>query len=335
MNKFKVLILTDHTNHTDQNSLYPLVKKMLQHDLTDSIDIVSRANLGNNSFFECQKNSEIFVSSVNEEFTFTKSGIFLETNLRQEKPSSYDLIWLRMPPPLTKEFLDFVHSVFIEQFVINNPEAIYETGSKEFLANFFELCPPLKLCRSIDDIVAFKNQFSIVLKPFREYGGKGIVKIEGNDVWLGKQKIEFADFVNSLKDQNIEFLGVKFLKNVTEGDKRIVVVNGKIMGASLRLPSKGSWICNVAMGGSSTIAEVDEDEVNIIEKINPILSEMGIVMYGVDTLVNDEGKRVLSEINTTSIGGLPQITKLKNLPLLEEAIDLIWMYYLKNKKNAK
>ena len=51
--------------------------------------------------------------------------------------------------------------------------------------------------------------------------------------------------------------------------------------------------------------------------------------------VDDEGKRVLSEINTTSIGGLPQIAQLKNQPLVDEAIDLIWKYYLKNQKNVE
>jgi len=55
-------------------------------------------------------------------------------------------------------------------------------------------------------------------------------------------------------------------------------------------------------------------------------------MYGVDTLVGDDGKRVLSEINTTSIGGLPQIAAMNNLPLVERAIDLIWEFYNDKKK---
>ena len=128
---------------------------------------------------------------------------------------------------------------------------------------------------------------------------------------------------------------VKYLKNVTQGDKRIIVVNGKIMGASLRLPPEGSWICNASMGGSSYAAEVDKDEENIISVINPVLSKMGIVMYGIDTLVNDERRRVLSEINTTSIGGLPQIAGFRKKPVVEEAIDLIWKYFLKHTENVK
>jgi glutathione synthase len=129
---------------------------------------------------------------------------------------------------------------------------------------------------------------------------------------------------------------VKFLKNVSQGDKRIVVVNGRIMGASLRLPPTDSWLCNVAKGGSSNFAKADSDEIDMIDKINPKLAEMGIIMYGVDTLVDDDGNRVLSELNTTSIGGLPQIAKLMGKPLVKEAADLIWNYIIEKiqTKNA-
>ncbi len=190
----------------------------------------------------------------------------------------------------------------------------------------------MRICTSLENITAFKEQFPIVLKPFREYGGKGIVRIDGNKVWDGKTQLTFEDFKSKLESQPIEYLAVKFLKNVTKGDKRIVAVNGKIMGASLRLPPENSWLCNVAMGGSSNLTEVDDDEIEIIKTLNPVLSKMGIVMYGVDTLVGDHGKRVLSEINTTSIGGLPQIAKLTGKPLVKEATDLIWNYVAKNLK---
>lgn len=335
MRKFNVLILTDHSNHSKENSLYPLAKSMLQHQLTNRVDIASRANAENKFFFDGKNKSEIFVSSIDERFNFTEDGSVLSKKLESANPKTYDLIWLRMPPPISKNFLTFIQDYFKEQFIINNPNAIYETGSKEFLINFPDLCPPLKICNTVDDIVSFKNRFPIVLKPFREYGGKGIIKIDGEDVWLGNEKLDFNRFIESLGDTKLEYLGVKFLKKVSAGDKRIIVVNGEILGASLRLPPKNSWICNVAMGGSSNISEADNDENEIIEKINPILSEMGIVMYGVDTLIGDDGKRVLSEINTTSIGGLPQVAQLKNLPLVEQAIDLIWKYFLNKNNNDR
>ena len=144
---------------------------------------------------------------------------------------------------------------------------------------------------------------------------------------IGNDQITFEAFAAAYAQNPMDYLAVKFLKNVKQGDKRIVVVNGEIIGASLRLPAKDSWICNVSMGGTSNYTEVEPEEEEIVKLINPILTDMGIVMYGVDTLVNDDGKRVLSEINTTSIGGVPQIAAIRKQPLVEKAVDLIWTYY--------
>lgn len=339
MQKFKVLVLTDHTNHSAENSLYALLQSMRKHPRCAQIDVATRANISNDGFFKNFVSKDLVVSEVDESFEFSADGKAFQNNLRSVNVKDYDAVWLRMPPPLSKSFLIFLKHKFPNLVFINDPDGIYQTGSKAFLENFPTCCAPMKICKSVEDIIDFKNKFPIVLKPFRDYGGKGIVRIDGNQVWDGKTELTFDKFVKRLstaqKEENfkIEYLGVKFLKNVSQGDKRIVVVDGKIMGASLRLPPKDSWICNVAMGGTSNPSEVDEAEIEIIKTINPLLSELGIVMYGVDTLVGDDGKRILSEINTTSIGGLPQIAKLSGQPLVEEAIDLIWKYIVIKIKN--
>jgi len=334
MQQFKMLVLTDHTNHSAENSLYALVQAMRIHPHCLQIDLATRGNELNNSFFKKHIAKSLFVSKVDETFAYSSDGKSLTKNLRQAILREYDVIWLRMPPPLSDEFLNFLIQSFPCQLIINDPKGIQITGSKKFLTHFSESCPPMQVCESIEDILTFKNRFPIVLKPFREYGGKGIVKINGNQVWEGNHLISFEHFIEKIQKTNIEYLGVKFLKNVSQGDKRIVVVNGQVMGASLRLPAKDSWLCNIAMGGSANFTEADEDEIKIVHQINPILSKMGIVMYGVDTLVDDDGKRVLSEINTTSIGGLPQIAKLTGKPLVEEAVDMIWTY-IRNKKTIQ
>ncbi len=331
MQKYKVLVLTDHSNHSAENSLYSYARVMQKHPNCLQLDVATRGNAKNKAFFEGKEEKELYVNKVDDSFSFHKDGHSFYKNLRKEQTSFYDLIWLRLPPPLSHSFLTFLDRIFVKQFVINSPLGIYTTGSKAFLINFPAVSPPTKICRSVEDIIAFKKQFPIVLKPFREYGGKGIVKINGDKVSEGKQEISFHAFIDKIKHTEIAYLGVKFLEKVYEGDKRIIVVNGKIMGASLRRPPKDSWICNVSMGGSASLAVVNEEEKEIVRLVNPKLSEMGIVMYGIDTLMGDNGKRILSEINTTSIGGLPQIAKEKGEPLVEETIDLIWTYFLKNK----
>ncbi len=335
MEKFKLLILTDHTNHSEENSLYSLALAMRKHSSCESVDIASRGNEENDVFFGKQNSKEIFITSVDENFGFRDGANFQKVKLVKVLLEKYSVIWLRMPPPLSQDFLSFLADNFSDKIIINDPHGIHVTGSKEFLINFPELSAPLQICRSIEDVISFKKQFPIVLKPFRDYGGKGIVRIDKDKVWEGKQETSFAEFVKKNEGKSLEYLGVKFLKNVSQGDKRIIVVNGKIIGASLRMPKKGSWICNVAQGGSSQLSEVDEAERKIVKTINPHLSKMGIVMYGVDTLMGDNGVRVLSEINTTSIGGVPQIAQQTGKPLVEKTVDLICKYIVVNKKTKK
>ena len=324
--KKKVLILTDHSNHSKENSLYDLSVKMLENCNVETVDIVSRTNKENEAFFSGNAGS-LWATRIDHTFAYQNESHPLSDPSLSINLKGYDLVWLRLPPPLGKDFLDRIAFVFKDAVIINNPKSIHLTGSKKFLMNFSSFCPPMRICKSIDNIDEFRKEFPIVLKPFHAYGGQGILKIENELVSSGTTSYSFNEFVSNYQKNPIEYLGVKYLKNVRQGDKRIIVVNGQILGASLRLPAENNWLCNVAMGGSSNMTEVDRQEEQIVKHVNPILIDHGIVMYGIDTLVNDEGKRVLSEINTTSIGGLPQIAAMRNEPLIEKAIDLIWDYY--------
>lgn len=328
---YNVLVFTDHTKHSAENSLYALLNEMRKHSLCKKVEVASKGIDRNNNFFN-RKSIELFSTEVNEDFKYTKDGFFFSNDLKKINIDEFDLIWLRLPPPLSKTFLEFLSKVFSSKVIINNPNGILKTGSKEFLLNFAEVCPPMKICESLEDIIEIKNKFPIVLKPLRSYGGKGIIKIEDDIVSEENKTIFFDEFIQNFQLDKLPYLAVKFLKNVNKGDKRIVVVNGEIVGASLRLPQKNSWLCNASMGGSSHITTLEKEEEQIVATINPVLSKLGIAMYGVDTLVNDDGKRILSEINTLSIGGIKQIEELTQRPIVKQSIDLIWKYFLKNKQ---
>ena len=181
-----------------------------------------------------------------------------------------------------------------------------ETGNKQFLLQLESVCPPIKLCKSVQDLKSFSNAFPVVLKPLKAHGGKGVVKIEDNIVYDGNQSQSLEDYLKRIQHELVKdgFLAMKFMKNVHEGDKRLIVANGKIVACSLRVPAKGKWLCNVAQGGKSEKTTVTKREKEIIDYIAPILLKKGVVMFGADTLVNDDGERVLSEINTMSVGGI-------------------------------
>lgn len=328
MAKHSVLVLTDHSKHSDQNSIYALLREMLLHPHCEKIDIVSRSNMYNDGFFFYRSSEEVFGCSINHEFRYTSNGEYYSKDLERLDISNYSIIFLRLPRPITDVWLLWLESIAENAVIINQPRGIIETSNKEFLLHIPEVCPPIRKITSVQEVIDFAALHPIVLKPLKEYGGKGIIRIDENKVYLGEDTIHLEVFLPKLEMllESESYLGMKFLKNVSQGDKRILVAGGEILAASLRLPREGSWLCNVAQGGLSVPADIDPEEQEIIVQINPILSEKGILLYGADTLVNDDGRRVLSEINTLSIGGFPQAEIQTGKPIIKKTIDKIFAY---------
>ncbi len=326
MDNFNMLVLTDHSGHSSENSIYALVNELKAHPFCKSIDVASRGISQNHPFFYELSEQKVFVSRVGSTFEFRQDGSCFTQNLSEADLSDYDTILMRLPHPVSDDFLRFLMKIFPEKAIVNRPSGIIETSNKSFLLNFPKFTPPSRLIRSVAEIESFKSQFAIVLKPLRSYGGAGIVKIDGETAWEGDVEIPFSAFKEKLKGKPIEFLGMKYLKNVQAGDKRIIVCNKEVLGASLRYPAKNSWLCNVAQGGSASIAYPDDNEKKIAQHISEVLFEKGIILFGFDTLLGDDGKRKLSEINTLSIGGLPQIGALAGKPVVKTIANLLWEY---------
>ena len=323
----RVLILTDHAGHSAENSVYALASHMRRHPRVAGLHIISRSEPSNPALWNTAgagaQVEGVMAKEVTADLPFDPDGRQWSQGLSSVPTEHFDLVWLRLPPPLATDWLTQLHEHFPRATILNRPAGIVATNSKAFLLNFPELTAPSWLCTSIADIDKVRTDCSVVLKPLRDYGGRGLVRIQGNRVWRGTEETTYAEFKHSLANGPVEYLAVRYLKNVSAGDKRIVVADGQIIGASLRLPKAGSWLCNVSAGGRSAPTEVDADERHIIQTIAPHLSDLGIVLYGVDTLVGDDGRRVLSEINTTSIGGIPQIERLSGTPAVARVVDAI------------
>ena len=133
----------------------------------------------------------------------------------------------------------------------------------------------------MNDINAtFDKMGTIVLKPFLEYGGKGLVKYDGKSISNGTKKWDLEEWFSERNDEGeFPMLAMKFLKRVYEGDKRIIVANGHFIGASLRKPAEGSWLCNVAQGGEAGITELTLEERQMTVDLTHVLSEKGITLF--------------------------------------------------------
>ncbi len=324
--KYNLLVVTDHSTHSASNSLYELVLALHNDTRNLNVWVCSRAVIENSDFFNGKLNSPVYATAVKNSFAFDPEGLFLHQTADLILLNDIDVILIRIPQPLNKKFLLSLESILQKEYIINSPSGTIETSSKEFLLSVAQLCPSPQMCYSVNDAIELSHQYEIVLKPLYSYGGRGIVRLSPQFFWVGSKRFDAKEFASLLPQHQFPMLAMKYLHNVSFGDKRTVVVNKQILGSALRMPPADSWICNVAQGGHALISEADEEELAIERILTPLLFEKGIIMYGFDTLVDDNGLRVLSEINSLSIGGLGPIEELSGRPILKQAASLLWDY---------
>ncbi|MCO6475043.1 MAG: glutathione synthetase [Phaeodactylibacter sp.] len=323
-----VLVLTDHRSHNSDNSLYALCSELRRNAAVGAVHVASRGNPANDGFFYQFHDTTLRAWALDGEMHYRDGAYRFMQETVPADIRDYDWIWLRLPRPIPDGFFEFLASQVDEKRIFNRPSGVEETSNKAFLANFPELCPPVQLCQDVDAIWDFQERFPIVLKPLENYGGRGVVKVENGFIYDNDRKIPFQDYLPALEEQFRAggYLGMKFLKNVHQGDKRIIVVNGVVVGAVLRLPPKGAWLCNAAQGGRAAKAAADAREMEMARKLSEALLPRGIAMFGMDTLVEDDGRRALSEVNTLSIGGIKPLEDLTGEPLVKRATDLLATY---------
>ncbi len=329
--KQNLLVLTDHLTHVSSNSLYELSSELHEDERCNHLWVCTRGLELNKTFFEGDPTADFYGTSIHEPFLFDPSGEFLLQNAKKINPAEIDAILIRLPQPLNKKFLLSLEHIVPKERIINQPAGTIETSSKEFLLQVAHLCPSPGLCTSASEAIALTDQYEIVLKPLYSYGGRGIIRLSKTHVWVGNKHHTVSEIENILTPGLFPMLAMRYLQNVTQGDKRTIVVNRKVMGSAVRMPGPDSWICNVAQGGHAYYSEIDEDEKRIEEELTPLLYDKGVIFYGFDSLIDDGGRRVLSEINTLSIGGLAPMKEMSGKPLVKEAATLMWDYFVNRK----
>ncbi len=323
-----LLIVTDHSGHFSTNSLYELAVALISGNHQRNVWVCSRGIAENTDFFKGIEDAPIHAILIDRNFTYHPQGLSFHQSTLILDRNQIDAILVRLPQPLDKIFLRSLTRIVQPRKIINDPEGTIETSSKAFLITVAELCPSPTLCQNLNEAIALSQSQEIVLKPLYSYGGKGILRLSTQYFWDGDHRFPVEKISGHLRDDQFPMLAMSYLPNVSLGDKRTIVVNRKILGSAIRFPATNSWICNVAHGGHAVDAKPDEDELKIESILTPMLYEKGVIMFGFDTLVNDDGHRVLSEINSLSIGGLGPMSELSGNPILKQAADLMWEYLL-------
>ncbi len=229
----------------------------------------------------------------------------------------FDCIWMRKDPPVDDAYLYATHLLEIAERegvrVLNRPSALRAWNEKLGALRFSELMAPTLVSSRVIDLAAFaKEQGEVVLKPLGGRAGQGVVRVSDSSAGLEALLELVTD------QQRLPVMIQRFLPEVMNGDKRILLVNGKPLGAVNRRPRSGDFRSNLAVGGTPEITELTIREHQICDEISPVLRENGLFFVGIDVI---DG--ILSEINVTSPTGVREVERLMEVPLADQIIDCL------------
>ncbi|ALI56933.1 glutathione synthase [Celeribacter marinus] len=231
--------------------------------------------------------------------------------------STYDVVWLRQDPPFDMGYITSTHLLDMIRdttLVVNDPFWVRNYPEKLLVLQFPDLTPPTTIARDLTTIRAFKEKHGdIILKPLYGNGGAGVFRLDPNDRNLSSLHELFTGMSRE------PMIVQKFLPDVSNGDKRVILVDGAPVGAINRVPQKGETRSNMHVGGRPEKIGLSARDLEICAKIGPLLKEKGQVFVGIDVIGN-----YLTEINVTSPTGIQELERFdgtNTAALLWEAIE--------------
>lgn len=237
---------------------------------------------------------------------------------KKEDPVSFDLkqaniIWVRQDPPFDLAYITATYlldTISSTALILNNPKSIRDYPEKLLPFQFQEFMAPTLISRNIEDFYTFFEMHQdVVLKPL--YGAKGhaVIRLRAQENLGGA-----VDLFEALDDT--PFIMQKFIPEVSLGDKRILFVDGEVVGAFKRIPQTGHIRSNIALGGTAKLCNLTDKEQKLAKVLGPFLKEKGLFLAGIDVIGD-----YLTEINITSPTGYVLLNKLNNQKTHEEIWD--------------
>ena len=227
--------------------------------------------------------------------------------------AAMDVVLLRQDPPFDMSYISTTHileRIHPGTLVVNDPAAVRNAPEKIFVTEFPDLMPATLITRDKDSINAFRAEHGdVVMKPLYGNGGAGVFKVSTDDPNFGSL---FDMFSVTFREP---WVVQRFLPKVTEGDKRIILINGEVKGAINRVPQPGDIRSNMVRGGAAMPTDLSARELEICARISKPLRDRGLIFVGIDVI---DGH--LTEINVTSPTGLRALKRLGGPDL---AVD-IW-----------
>ena len=299
----------------------PLESLDLNGDTTFALALEAQRRKHRISFFKPEdlilKSNNVYanickleLSSINNKNDFKYHESFI-------KPlKDYDVIMMRQDPPFDMAYITATHileKLTKSTLVVNNPSEVRNSPEKIFVTNFSHLMPKTIITRNLKVIENFRNEYNdIIVKPLYGNGGQGIFHVLPNDE-------NFNSILEMFFSQNKEPLMIQeYLKDVRDGDKRIILLNGEPVGAINRIPQKGESRSNMHVGGKPEKTQLTKRDRFICNEISNSLKEKGLYFVGID-IIGD----YITEINVTSPTGIREIRALESVVIEEMFWDFI------------
>ena len=234
--------------------------------------------------------------------------------------ATLDVVLLRQDPPFDMSYITTTHlleHIHPKTLVVNDPASVRNAPEKLFVTHFENVMPPTLITADGGAIRDFwKEHKDIILKPLFGNGGAGVFRVRPDDE-------NFNSLLEMFSQRSREpVIAQRYLPEVRQGDKRIILVDGKAAGVVNRVPAEGEARSNMHVGGKAVKASLTKRDIEICETIGPELARRGLIFVGIDVIGN-----WLTEINVTSPTGLQQIDRFDGVSLEGQIWDRIEVRY--------
>lgn len=230
---------------------------------------------------------------------------------------SCQAVFMRKDPPMN---ISYLYATYILDLidpsktkVVNSPQGIRAANEKMYALQFPSLIPETIVTQSKSVIADFlEAKKALIIKPLGGKAGEGILFLQQGDR-------NFNSLIEISTKQGQEPIMVQeYLPSATEGDKRIILIDGKPVGAVNRIPTGKEFRGNMAVGGRVAQTQITPQEFKICETVTPKLKEDGLIFVGIDVIGG-----YLTEINVTSPTGIREIDIFDQVNLGQETIKQI------------
>lgn len=230
----------------------------------------------------------------------------------------FDSLWMRKDPPFDLKFFFVTHLLsLIDQrkcFVMNNPRGLREANEKLYALRFPEQVPQTLVSSDMALLKEFMKELGgeMIVKPLDGCGGSGVF-------YLNEQDRNTNSILEAATDNGRRLvMGQRYLPEIRQGDKRIIVLNGEPLGAVLRVPLESETRGNIHVGGQCVKTDVSERDREICAALAPLLSADGLYFVGLDVIGG-----FLTEVNVTSPTGIQEVNALDHVQLESDVVDFV------------